>query len=166
MAPERRRRVTRRWNRGYNGGRVDRAEDTIPGETVRRVLDSYCPFCATDIRSLGPRRLIRCPNVEICGKILPLDDSCCPHCRHYTRPTDNFCRVCRANLKGLVRGRGGLYQQVRRAPSPVDTVSPPREEDNPDQVVESEEEEDVDIPIHNNEGDEPLPIPIDPYRQE
>ena len=58
MAPVRRsRRGRRRWNRGHNGGRVENAEDTIAGDAVRRTLDSYCPFCATDIRSAGPRQL-------------------------------------------------------------------------------------------------------------
>jgi len=41
---------------------------------------------------------------------------------------DNFCRVCRTNLRNVIRGRGGLYQQLHRAPSPLRNSSPPRPE--------------------------------------
>ncbi|CAG7836878.1 unnamed protein product, partial [Allacma fusca] len=131
MAPERRSRHGRARHARGNGRRPS-PQDTISGDSVRRVLDSYCPHCATDIRSAGPRRLTRCPNTALCGKPLPLEE-CCPHCAHYIRPGDNFCRVCRTNLRGVVRGRGGLYQQINRVPSPNRVSSPPRQQVQPDQ---------------------------------
>ena len=57
MAPERRSRHARARQFVRGNARRPGAQDTIAGETTRRVLDSYCPHCATDIRSLGPRRL-------------------------------------------------------------------------------------------------------------
>lgn len=57
---------------------------------------------------------------------------------YYFTAGDNFCRICRTNLRGIVRGHGGLYQQLGRAPSPFQNISPPRQE--PAQEEESEEE--------------------------
>ena len=55
---------------------------------------------------------------------------------------DNFCRVCRTNLRGVVRGRGGLYQQINRVPSPHQVLSPPREQppDNDDGMGSDDEQ--------------------------
>lgn len=60
MAPDRRSRRSRtnRWYRQNVGGQQEIViQDTIAGDRLRRVLDSYCPFCATNIRSVGPRNI-------------------------------------------------------------------------------------------------------------
>jgi len=63
MAPERRGRRARaggaRWSRALYQvrGNDDHMEETISGSPMRNVVDSYCPYCATDIRAVGPRRL-------------------------------------------------------------------------------------------------------------
>ncbi len=54
---------------------------------------------------------------------------------------DNFCRVCRTNLRNVIRGRGGLYQQLNRAPSPIRNNTPPRPEPS-EQEDDSSSEED------------------------
>lgn len=59
MAPERRyynqrRGGSARWSRTNYARHLD---ETIAGQSMRRVLDSYCPYCATDIRAVGPRRM-------------------------------------------------------------------------------------------------------------
>ena len=43
-----------------------------------------------------------------------------------------------------MRGRGGLYQQLRRAPSPICNASPPRQQINPEQE-NSDTDDDYDI---------------------
>ncbi|CAL8090002.1 unnamed protein product [Orchesella dallaii] len=139
MAPERRyRRASSRWLRPNYARHLD---ETIAGQSMRRVMDSYCPYCATDIRAVGPRRMVRCPNISLCGKPLPLDENTCPNCTHYIRTGDNFCRVCRTNLRNVIRGRGGLYQQLHRAPSPLRNTSPPRPEPSEAGDESSSEEE-------------------------
>jgi len=52
--------------------------------------------------------------------------------------------VCRGNLRGVVRGRGGLYQQLRRAPSPFYNASPPRQENPEQEYQDTEDEYDID----------------------
>lgn len=56
---------------------------------------------------------------------------------------DNFCRVCRTNLRGVVRVRGGLYQQLARVPSPLENSSAPTQEPQPEggSVTESDDDE-------------------------
>jgi len=58
MAPVRRfRRGRSRWPRVQYIRQAGNLEETIAGDPVRHVHDSYCPYCATDIRAVGPRRL-------------------------------------------------------------------------------------------------------------
>jgi hypothetical protein len=58
MAPIRRaRRGRSRWLRVQYVRQPGNVEMTIAGERTRKVYDSYCPYCATDIRALAPRRL-------------------------------------------------------------------------------------------------------------
>ncbi|OXA59604.1 uncharacterized protein LOC110844982 [Folsomia candida] len=151
MAPQRRaRRGRSRWLR-VQYIRQPGMEVTISGETTRKVVDSYCPYCATDIRALAPRRLVRCPNTSLCGKPLPIDENSCPNCTHYIRPTDNFCRICRTNLRSFVRGRGGLYQQINRVPSPLRSSSPPRPE--PQAEISDSDSDQGDADMFNNNGE-------------
>ena len=57
--------------------------------------------------------------------------------------SDNFCRICRTNLRSVVRGRGGLYQQLNRVPSPLRIASPPRPEPQPADSGESDIDEEL-----------------------
>lgn len=63
------------------------------------------------------------------------------HKRFVFPAEDNFCRVCRTNLRNVIRGRGGLYQQLNRAPSPIRNNTPPRPEPS-EQEDDSSSEED------------------------
>ncbi len=64
--------------------------------------------------------------------------------------------MCRGNLRGVVRGRGGLYQQLRRAPSPFYNASPPRQEINPEQEYQDTEDE------YDIDDDDVFMFPPDP----
>jgi hypothetical protein len=57
---------------------------------------------------------------------------------------DNFCRICRTNLRSFVRGRGGLYQQINRVPSPLRNSSPPRPQPQAE-ISDSDTDNDEDV---------------------
>jgi len=67
--------------------------------------------------------------------------------------SDNFCRICRTNLRSVVRGRGGLYQQINRVPSPLRNGSPPRPEPQAEDI-EIEDSDDSDNDDDGNNGGE------------